>query len=74
MPASTRARPLVLSISSTRRMRSSRSNVPSVSAASVNEWPAPATRTVRLARRARSIASATSAALAGCSIAAGRQA
>ena len=51
-------------------MRSSDSSVPSVSTASVNEWPAPATRTCS----DRATASATSSTVDGCSNLAGVQA
>jgi hypothetical protein len=40
---------------------------------SLNEWPAPATRSARPAAAARLIASATSASLAGASIDSGAQ-
>ncbi len=46
MPASTRTRPVARSTSLTRCIPSSEISVPSVSTASVKEWPAPATRTL----------------------------
>ena len=72
MPASTRTRRR-RSTSSTRSIRSSESSVPSVGTPAVNECPEPATRTVRPAAAARSIAAATSPVEPGCSIALGSQ-
>ena len=56
IPASTLTRPPTRSTSSTRLSDSIRSIVPSVSAAGVNEWPEPATLTVRPSSEAATIA------------------
>ena len=74
MPASTRTRPDSRSTSSTRFIRSSDIRVSLVSTASLNEWPAPATRTMCLASAARPSASTTSATDPGRSKTAGEQA
>ena len=66
IPASTRTRPVSRSTSSTRDIRSSDSCVPDVSAAAVNECPAPIAFTVPPASAARRTIDATSCVAAGC--------
>ena len=73
MPACTRTSPAVGSAQSSAPIRASETSVPPVSAAPVNEWPEPATRTQRPAASARSTAFTTSAAVAGRSTTAGSQ-
>ena len=73
IPASTRTRPLIRSTATMRFSRSSETRTPSVSTASVNECPDPATLTRRPAADAAATTSANSSTSAGVATWAGVQ-